>query len=192
VIFFGTAADWSLSSWGASFVHSATGASVDAAVAVMTAYFAGMVCGRAAGSLLARRLSAERLLAAGLLAALAGFALLWTAGSPVVAAAGLALAGLGNGNVFPMALALAVAAAPDRASLAGGRAVTVASLAIVVLPLSIGRLADAAGLTAALALVPACLLLAGASLALRQAPRPASSSNRARAARRPRSRLASR
>jgi predicted MFS family arabinose efflux permease len=165
LIFLGTAADWCLSSWGASFVHAATGASVDAAVAVMAFYFAGMVAGRATGSVLARRMSPERILAVSLACALAGFALLWPAGSPALAAAGLALAGFGNGNLFPMALSLAVATAPGRATLAGGRAVAVAAAAVVLLPLGVGRLADAVGLTTAIGLIPACLLAAAATLA---------------------------
>jgi transcriptional regulator with XRE-family HTH domain len=175
LIFFGTAADWCMSSWGASFVHEATGASVDAAVAVMAAYFGGMVAGRAAGSALAHRLRPQRVLAVGLVCSAAGFALLWPAGSPALAAAGLALSGFGNGNLYPMAVALALAAAPERAALAGGRAVTVAATAVVLLPLALGRLADAIGLTAALAVVPACLALAAAALTAvgRTALRPA-------------------
>jgi predicted MFS family arabinose efflux permease len=165
LIFFGTAADWCLSSWGASYVHNATGASVDTAVGVMAAYFAGMVAGRVAGSALTRRASPQRVLAVGIGCALAGVGILWSAGSPTLAAVGLALAGFGNGNLFPMALALAIATAPDRPSLAGGRAVTVAAIAVVVLPLSVGRLADAVGLAAALAVVPLCLFAAGAALA---------------------------
>jgi fucose permease len=178
LIFFGAAADWCLSSWGASFVHATTGTSIDTAVGVMAAYFAGMVAGRGAGSALARRASPQRVLAVGIACALAGFAILWVAGSPAVAAAGLALAGFGNGNVFPMALALAVATAPDRPTLAGGRAVSVAAVAVVALPLSVGPLADAIGLTAALALVPLCLLAAAAALAaVARTPHPATASN---------------
>ena len=175
LIFFGTAADWCMSSWGASFVHEATGASVDAAVAVMAAYFGGMVAGRAAGSALAHRLRPQRVLTVALVCSAAGFALLWPAGSPALAAAGLALSGFGNGNLYPMAVALALAAAPERAALAGGRAVTVAATAVVLLPLALGRLADAIGLTAALAVVPACLALAAAALTAvgRTALRPA-------------------
>jgi fucose permease len=173
LIFLGTAADWCLSSWGASFVHVSTGASVDAAVGVMAAYFAGMVAGRAAGSVLARRASPERVLAVSLGCGLAGFAILWAVGSPLLAAAGLALAGFGNGNLFPMALTLAVAAAPDRASLAGGRAVAIAAAAVVILPFCVGRLADAIGLTAALGLIPLALLAAAAALASRGRVAPA-------------------
>jgi hypothetical protein len=56
------------------------------------------------------------------------------------------------------------AAAPGRAALAGGRVVTVASLAVLLAPLGLGRLADAVGLAAALAVVPVCLLAAAAAL----------------------------
>jgi fucose permease len=164
VVFFGTAADWCLSTWGASFVRDAADLSTDAAVAVMVAYFAGMLGGRVAGSVLAHRVAVRRVLLLALASALAGFALLWTAGTFVQAGAGLALAGFGTGNLYPLGLALAVGAAPDRAALAGGRVVTVASLAVLIVPLGLGRLADAVGLAAALAVVPVCLLAAAAAL----------------------------
>jgi len=171
VLFFGTAADWCLSAWGVSFVRDATGAGTDAAVAAMAAYFAGMVAGRAGGSVLARRVPAARLLGLALAGAAAGVAVLWTAPSALVAAAGLAVAGLGTGNLYPLSLALAIGLEPERAAAAGGRAVVVASTAVVLIPLALGRLADATGIVTALGVVPLCLALSALALVASPAPR---------------------
>jgi fucose permease len=65
-------------------VREAADVSTDAAVAVMAAYFAGMLGGRVAGSLLAHRVAVQRVLVLALASALAGFGLLWTAGTLVV------------------------------------------------------------------------------------------------------------
>jgi hypothetical protein len=93
-----------------------------------------------------------------------GFAVLWPAATSGQALAGLALTGLGLGNLFPLALSFTVGLAPDRAQLASGRAVLVTSAAVLVAPLVVGALADATSLTAALGAVPVALALAAAGL----------------------------
>ena len=84
----------------------------------MIGYFGGVVVGRIVGSRLARRHSPHRLLALALVVTAAGFAILWPAPSPLQALLGLALLGLGIGNLFPLGLTVTVALAPDRAQLA--------------------------------------------------------------------------
>jgi MFS family permease len=113
---------------------------------------------------LARRHHPARLLAIALGVAAAGFAVLWPAGAPAQAVAGLTLLGLGLGNLFPMALSVAVSLAPGRAGQASGRAVTMTSLAILLAPLTVGTLADATSLKAALGVVPVLLVLAAGGL----------------------------
>src|SRR5205085_2819763 len=105
--------------------------SSDTAVTLMAAYFAGVVAGRTLGSRLARRHDPALLLAVALALAAAGFAVLWPATSPAQAVAGLALLGLGLGNLFPMGLSVTVALAPGRTALASGRAVAMSSLAVL-------------------------------------------------------------
>ena len=90
--------------------------------------------------------------------------MLWPATTSVQAVAGLGLLGLGVGNLFPLALSVAVALAPGRAGPASGRAVTMTSLAILLAPLTVGTLADATSLKAALGIVPVLLLLATGGL----------------------------
>ncbi|MGD9959277.1 MFS transporter [Nocardioides sp.] len=160
------AAEWCVSAWGATFVEEAVDVSTDTAVSLMAAYFGGFLLGRTVGSRLAHRFHPTRLLAYALGIAGVGFAVLWPSATIVQALLGLALLGLGIGNLFPMALSIAVAVAPDRAALASGRAVTVTSLAVLLAPLAVGALADATTLKTALTIVPVMLGLAAAGLLL--------------------------
>lgn len=166
MLFCTTAAEWSVTSWGASFVESAADVSPDTAVTLMVGYFAGFVLGRTIGSALSRRHPPTRLLAGALVVAGLGFAVLWPARSPAQALLGLLLVGVGIGNLFPLGLAVTVGLAPGRSALASGRAVVATAFAGLLAPLTVGALADAASLTAALAVVPVALLLAAAALGL--------------------------
>ncbi len=174
MLFCTVAAEWCITAWGASFAEDAANASADTAVALMFGYFGGVVAGRAIGSRLARSYPEQRLLAAALVLSAAGFALLWPAGSIATVFAGLAVIGLGLGNLFPLGLAVCVGLAPERAQLASGRAVMAGGLAVLLAPLTIGALADVTSLTAAMAVVPVMLALAalGLTTVARAAPAP--------------------
>ena len=165
MLFCTVAAEWCITAWGASFAEDAANTSADTAVALMFGYFGGVVAGRAIGSRLARSYPEKRLLAGALVVSAAGFALLWPAGSIATVFLGLAVIGLGLGNLFPLGLAVCVGLAPDRAQLASGRAVMAGALAVLIAPLTIGALADATSLTAAMAVVPVMLALAAIGLA---------------------------
>jgi MFS family permease len=166
LLFCVTAAEWCVTAWGASFVEGATRVSADSAVALMAGYFGGVVVGRVVGSRLARRFDPARLLAFAIAAAGAGFAVLWPSTGPVQAVVGLALLGIGLGNLFPMGISVTVALAPGRATLASGRAVGVTSFAVLLAPLAVGALADATTLAVALWAVPGFLALAAVALAV--------------------------
>jgi predicted MFS family arabinose efflux permease len=190
MMFCTTSAEWCVTAWGASFVKTAAHVSTDTGVSLMVGYFGGVVAGRTLGSRLARRHAPQRLLAVALVVTAAGFAVLWPAATPAQALLGLAVTGVGLGNLFPLALSFTVGLAPDRAQLASGRAVLATSAAVLLAPLTVGALADATSLSAALAVVPVALGLAalGLTAALRV------SGGRGRAARwraAPRSRPAS-
>jgi fucose permease len=166
MLFCMVAAEWCITAWGASFVAEAAGVSTDTAVGLMAGFFGGVVAGRALGSRLTRRHDPERLLALALAVTAAGFAVLWPSVGPVQALVGLSLLGIGLGNLFPMGLAVTVALAPGRASLASARAVGATSFAVLLAPLTVGTLADATSLTAALGVVPVALVLAAVGLVL--------------------------
>lgn len=161
-----TAAEWCITGWGSSFVEEAVDVSADRAVSLMIGYFGGVLVGRVVGSRLARRTDPTRLLAAALVVSAVGFVALWPATTAVQAVAGLALIGLGIGNLFPMGVSLAVSLAPDRAVLASGRAVTATSFAVLLAPLTVGAVADATSLKTAMVAVPVFLALAAAGLAV--------------------------
>ena len=161
-----TAAEWCITAWGATFVEDAAEVSTDTAVALMAGYFGGVLAGRTLGSRLARRHDPARLLALALAVTAVGFAILWPSTGPTQALAGLSLLGIGLGNLFPMAVSVAVALAPERAVLASGRAVMMSSFAVVLAPLTVGTLADATSMKAALGVVPVMLVLAALGLTL--------------------------
>jgi fucose permease len=166
MLFCTTAAEWCITAWGATFVQDAADVSTDTAVALMAGYFGGVLAGRTLGSRVARRHDPARLLALALAVAAAGFAVLWPSTAPAQALIGLALLGIGLGNLFPMGMSLTVALVPERAASASGRAVAMTSFAVLLAPVTVGTLADATSLKAALAVVPLALALAAAGLTL--------------------------
>lgn len=173
LVFSVVCAEWSVAFWGATFADDQVGLSAAAAVALSSAFFAAMLAGRLVVSVIARRVSAERVLAGALILALLGFPVLWSAESAVTAGAGLLLVGLGIACLFPLAAAITIAVTPGATTLATGRAFTAASAAVLSGPLVLGQLADAHGLRFAFGLVPLFLILAAAALAmLGRVPRP--------------------
>ncbi|MGL5930690.1 MAG: MFS transporter [Dermatophilaceae bacterium] len=164
MLFCTTAAEWCLTAWGATFVEDAAEVPTGTAVTIMGGYFTGVVVGRVAGSRLARRHDPEHLLAAALAVTAAGFTVLWSATGPVQALVGLAVTGTGLGNLFPMGMSVTLALTPQHPALASGRAVAVASSAVLLAPLTVGSLADTTSLHFALGAVPLMLALAAAAL----------------------------
>lgn len=174
LVFSVVCAEWSVAFWGATFADDQVGLPAAVAVALSSAFFAAMLAGRLVVSAIARRLSAELLLAGALMLALVGFPVLWLAESAVTAGAGLIVVGLGIACLFPLAAAITIAVTPDRTTLATGRAFTAASAAVLSGPLALGQVADVHGLRFAFGLVPVFLVLAAAALAaLVRLPRPA-------------------
>jgi MFS family permease len=167
-----TAAEWCVAAWGATFVQQALGSTPDAAVAVMAAYFTGVLGGRVLGSRLTRRHDPARLFAIALGLAMAGFVIVWPSTAPALSAAGMMLLGVGLGNLFPMGLSVAVSLAPGRTTAASGRVVLMTSVAILLAPLTVGALADATSLTSALIVIPVLIAMATAALGVVHRVRP--------------------
>jgi MFS family permease len=105
----------------------------------------------------------------------AGFGVFWLAGQPALAIAGLAVCGIGLANLYPLSLALALAAAPGNGDTANARTQLLGGLLVIIAPYLLGTLADHFGLRAAFTIEPvligaaALLLMAGLRLA-RPAP----------------------
>jgi fucose permease len=167
------ALEFSLSFWLASYLSDDIGLARGAAAATVSGLYAANLAGRLLVSRLARRASAERLLAAAFGTAVLGLPLLLVATGVLTAAVGIALAGIGIGAMFPLTSALHVEDSPGSADEALGEVLTVASIGQIAGPLTVGAIAQAAGLRAGLLILPALTLVAAA--ALRHRPQAASS-----------------
>ncbi|MFD0595771.1 MFS transporter [Catellatospora coxensis] len=150
-----------LSMWTAEVLRGQVGLSAGAATAVMSAMVGGMFAGRLVGARIALRLSSIPLYFGALALSLAGFTVFWTAGSAVVAVAGLVVVGLGNAMHYPLAISLAVAAAPGQADRAAGVASYSMAVSFGAGPLLLGLVADQVGAHTAFLFIP--LLIAGAA-----------------------------
>jgi len=148
-----------------------TGLRTAEAAAALSTFYLGILVGRVGGAWLTRRAGrASRVLYTSLAVTAAGFLLFWLAGLPAVAIAGLFTCGLGVANLYPLSLALAMAAAPGSSDRANATTQVLGGILVVVAPYLLGSLADHLGLRAAFTLEPALiavgalLLLAGSRL----------------------------
>lgn len=148
--------------WAFSVLTESRGMGTGEAGLWVTAYWGALAAGRIAVGVGLVRLSEERLLAASGVLMLAGVALFWWDRAPVIAAAGLPVAGLGMASIFPTLVGLTPRrVGADRAGAVIGLEVAVGALAGGTLPGAVGLLLDERGLEA---LGPT--LVAGAALVL--------------------------
>lgn len=166
LVFTGVVLEWSVAYWGATYLREEVDLSRASAVTGTTFLFAAMLTGRVAAGVLVRRFDPARLVAASLVVVAAGLAVHAASTDVVPALAGLVLLGLGIAGLFPLALSLAVAAAPDRPAEVSGRCVVAGSTAVLLGPLVVGQLADLVGLRPALLVLP--LVVVGAAVLLRR------------------------
>ena len=127
---------------------------------MVSVLYAANLTGRVLASRLARHLRTERVLAAAILAGLAGMPLLLTATNAATAALGLAV----TGATFPLASSLHVAASQRSADNALGAVLTTAALGQILGPLLVAVIAQTAGLRLGLLTLPALAVLASAAL----------------------------
>ena len=168
VIFCCTAVEWSVAYWATSFLEDEAGVAAADAATLMGAYFVAFLLGRVVGSRLARRVRPGALLVGAVALSAAGFLPFWLAPlvsppglTPTLAsAAGLFVAGLGIGNLYPLGASLATGAAPRVADLATSRIALTVGCATLVIPPSLGLFADRLGIGNAYAVVVALLLAA--------------------------------
>ena len=150
--------------WSSSIIESQTGASLSSATLVLAAFVLSVIVGRSTLSLHAvSRLDPILILRIGIGAALAGTLLMWGSTSMEVSVAGLVVAGLGLGVLYPLAASIALASAPKQAQRASIRLVLASGVAILVAPLVLGLVADSTGIVSAWLLIPA-MCVAGFAL----------------------------
>jgi fucose permease len=139
-----------------------TGLAATAAGTALSANYLGILVGRLVGARLTRRPGrTTTLLYASLAVTAAGVVLFWAAAGPVVAVAGLFVAGLGIANLYPLALALTLGAAGGQEDRANARSQVFLGVLTAASPYLLGVLADRFGLGAAFALEPALVGLSG-------------------------------
>ncbi len=154
--------EFSIVFWSTDLLRERTDLGRGAASASLALFVTGMTIGRFAGGRMAVARDPRTLLGVSLGVAAVGFALLWSTEVAAVSVAGLLVVGLGVALLFPMSLALAMAAAPRAPERASARATLAGGLAILAAPYALATLADGVGVHAGFLIVPA--LLAGAML----------------------------
>jgi len=152
---------------------TADGLRVGEAATAMSGFYLGILGGRGGAAWLTRRPGrAVPLLCASLAVSTAGFLLFWLAAVPVLAITGLFFCGLGVANLYPLSLALALAAARGNDDAANARTQLLGGVLVVAAPYLLGSLADQLGLHAAFTMEPvliaACALLLVAGLRVEQ------------------------
>jgi MFS family permease len=169
----GIAVEFCVIYFGAESLTS-TGLRTAQAATAMSVFYLGILGGRVGGAWLTRRTGRSvRLLCVSLAVTAAGFLLFWLTGLPALAIAGLFCCGLGVANLYPLSLALTLAAAPGNSEEANARTQLLGGVFVIVAPYLLGSLADHLGLRAAFTIEPALigicagLLVAGLRLARR-------------------------
>jgi fucose permease len=160
------AVEFSVLLWAPAFLEIVVGLSPATAASTAALFALAMLVGRSAGSAVVGRIGAHRLYAAALLVTLAGFALYWAGGGPLLAVPGLFVLGLGTALLYPLTLGLALEAAGPQGVAASARFMLAVGVAILTAPFLLGDLADRIGLEAAHLVIPALALLALGGLGL--------------------------
>jgi MFS family permease len=132
--------------WSADYFVNVLGMQKAAASQAVTVFLAGMVLGRIAAGRVVRRFGPRQVVTVCIVVAAAGFLIFWLPRSPLLAAAGLFITGLGVAGLYPLNLSMAMGAARGDTAQAGSRAALASGVAIFALPLLLGRLADAMGI----------------------------------------------
>jgi fucose permease len=166
VVFAIVALEFSLSFWLATYLIDDIGVARNASVAAVGGLYGASLAGRLLASRLAGHARTERLLGLALGTALVGLIVIVIAGQVAVAAAGVAIAGVGIGAMFPLTSALHVNASALSSDRALGQVLAVAAPGQLAGPLIAGAIAQAAGLRIGLLILPLLTLVAAAGLLL--------------------------
>ncbi|WP_378742252.1 MFS transporter [Nocardia brasiliensis] len=161
--------------YGAQLLPTTTGISTVEAATAMALFYVGELVGRVVGSGLTRRPGRTvPMLTCSLALTAVGVLGIWLVGTPWVALAALAVAGLGVANLFPLSLALAVAASGGQTDRAAARSQLLVGLAIGLAPLGLGALADGWGVWRGFSVTILMMCIAAALLAGSHRPTPTS------------------
>jgi fucose permease len=179
VIFLGVSIEWTLIIWSADFFETVVGLARRDAATLVSVFLGAMLVGRFAGSRLAHSITTPTLLLASVLLMLVGFPLFWLAPTVLLNIVGLAVAGLGVANMFPLGTALALGSAPGQTDIASVRASLAGSTAVLSAPFTLGWAADQFNIHAAFGIVAVWTVLALIMVLLARAARSRSKSTSA-------------
>jgi MFS family permease len=165
VVWLSVASEWSIVFWSADFLEKTGGFSRADAATSVGAFLAAMLVGRILGSRLVRSIPLKSILLSAALLSFTGFILFWLGTTATMHLSGLAIAGLGVANIYPLTLSAAIGTAGHHAGVATARMSLASGSAILAAPFVVGHLADWLGIYKAYTVV-AILLAAGALMVL--------------------------
>lgn len=142
VLFLAVAIEFCLFFWGADFLETGLGWEKSNAVSAMSLYRVAGFMGRVLGSGLSRKIRGERLLMGAIAFAGLGFPLLWLGQVALLNLFGLAIAGIGVANFYPLISALALGTVGAQSDAASARLAIAVGMAIFVAPFLLGWIAD--------------------------------------------------
>lgn len=158
------AIETSTAMWAPDLIGTRAGAPASLATAAVSAMVLGMTIARFIAGPLAARKAPEKLLLVGFAIAAVGWLVLWTATTPVVAIAGILLAGFGYGTHYPLGMALVLRASAGRPDQAQGLAMLGAGIAVGITPFALGSLADAFGTHRAFVIIGVLIIVGGTAV----------------------------
>jgi len=165
VVLLSVSGEWSIVFWSADYLEKVGGfAKADAATSV-SAFLGAMLTGRIVGSRLVRSIPTKTILLGAAFLSWGGFLLFWLGTTPTLHLIGLALAGLGVANMYPLTLSAAIGTAVQHAGIATSRMSLASGSAILIAPFVVGHLADQYGIYKGYALI-AILFSIGALMVL--------------------------
>jgi MFS family permease len=151
----GSAAEFCVVYFGTELLSHTVHLSTAGAGAALSLFYAGLLVGRIIGGHLTRRPGrGASLVLLSLAVMLVGFVAFWLSKDLLVAFAGLFVTGIGVANLYPLSLALALAAAPGRTDAANAQVQLVGGVVSLTAPLVLGALADAIGIGPAFVIEP--------------------------------------
>lgn len=146
----GVAIEFSFAYWGSTVVILRTGISTADATMLASFFVLGMFAVRVIiGNGVGSSRSPLKLLAVGLVAAIAGASLTWISATPILSGPGLFLGGCGVSVLWPVGVTVAMHTAGAGQLQAAARATLGAGLAILTAPAMLGLAGDAFGVAAA-------------------------------------------
>ncbi len=147
--------------WASTLVERQVDISLGDATLVAAGFYAGMATTRFGLSLpTVGGHDPIRLVRLGLLVAMVGSLLAWTAQSVAPAVLGIYLGGVGTGFLYPLGVSVTLALVPGSGDRGSARLILASGLAILISPFALGLAADIIGVSAAWLLVPALCVAA--------------------------------